>query len=199
VWTEGSLVDSLVTVALRRSVEATRTLAGGGAFAGSWGRLASLADVAAFLNGDVDDSKIAELALGFTWVDVAKGKPAETPHAHRDSNDPREPLPLAYAAIKPIFAPQPAKESDKRKPLKFTPTIAPLLAAGRIGEAVETATRRAQADNFATPFKGMKPVGVDPRRLLASLLFPISEWALQSCQNLAYPAGDKERPNENAA
>lgn len=199
VWTEGGLVDSMVAVALRRSIEATRTGAGGGAFGGSCRRLARLDDVAAFLSGDVDERKIAELARGFVWVDVAKKNSTGAPQGQRPAVSPSEPPPLAYVAIKPIFAPQPAADDAKRRPLKFTPTIAPLLAAGRVADAVETAMRRAQADGFAAPFKGMKPVGVDSRRLLASLLFPIFERARQSCVDRAYPIDDKERPNENAA
>lgn len=199
VWTEGSLVDSMVAVALRRSVEATRTGAGGGAFAGSWRRLSSLADVAAFLNGDVDDGRIADLALGFAWVDVAKDSATRTSQNQSKVISPSEPLPLAYAAIKPIFAPQAATDDGTRKPMKFAPTIAPLLAAGRVGEAIKTAMRRAQADGLPTPFMGLQSIGADPRRLLASLLFPVSEQALQSCQRRAYPADENERPNEDAA
>lgn len=199
VWTEGSLVESMIAVALRRSVEATRTGAGGGAFAGSWPRLASLADVVAFINGDVDDALIADLALGFAWVDAAKDGSASRSQGRNSGSTSSEPLPLAYAAIKPLFTPQSAKDDESRKPMKFAPTIAPLLAAGRIGEAVETAMARARADGLPAPFTGLRPVGVNPRRLLASLLFPISERALQSCQTLAYPADEKERPNEDAA
>ena len=199
VWTEGNLVDSLVAVALRRSVEATRTLAGGGAFSGSWRRLARLDDVTAFLAGDVDDERINDLALGFAWVAPSNDKNVKHARATRSPAASPHPLPLAYAAIKPIFSPTPKKVDTARASLKFAPTIAPLLASGRSDEAVKAAMRRAQADGLPTPFMGSNAVGVDPRRLLASLLFPVSESDLQFCQNRAYPAEDKERANENAA
>jgi len=199
VWAEGRLVDSLVGVALRRSIEATRAGVGGGAFSASWRRLARLDDIAAFLAGHVVDERVNDLALGFAWVAAADKTIVETPLSQQSADAARETLPLAYAALKPIFSSPPKKNDEARLPMKFPPAITPLLAAGRIGEALDVAMRRARADGLPTPFSELRPVGVDARRLLASLLFPISESDLKFCQNRAYPSEDKERPNDNAS
>lgn len=204
VWTEGRLVDSLVAVALRRSVEAVRENAGGGAFAGSRPHYASLEHVAAFLAGKTDDKRINDLALGFAWVSP---KPPESASDvwRRKKGRYEAPLPLAYAAVKPIFAPQPEarargaaeKEAPRaHAPIKFVPSVAPLLAAGRLNDAVDAAMQRARADGLATPFAGLKPAGVDARRFLAALMFPISNHALADCQSRAYPA-DTNEPDNN--
>ena len=204
VWTEGSLVDSLVAMALRRSMEATRLGLGGAVFAGR--PLATLDDVAAFVAGEVDDQRVAELALGFAWIgekgDVSR--PArQGPDRDKDRNAP----PLAYAALKPFFHPPETgagdgevEASDRLEPLKFPPNVAPLLAAERLADACAAAMERARADGLATPFVEAKPKG-DSRRLLAALMFPVSNWAARQCIARAYPSDqdEKERETTDAA
>ncbi|MBI1366039.1 MAG: type I-U CRISPR-associated protein Csx17 [Alphaproteobacteria bacterium] len=196
VWTEGRLVDSMVAIALRRTVEADRQRAGGAMFSGSFGRLARLGDVAAFLAGEVDERRIADLALGFAWI----GPNRRPNHSTADQD---RPPPFAYAALKPFFAPpankpksEALKQRSTRARVEFPSSVVHLLATGRLKDALDTAIRRARADNLPTPFKGAHVAGVDPRRLLAALMFPISEPALIACQDRAFPSDDADNNHD---
>ena len=204
VWTEGALVDSLIALALRRSVLATQTLAGGGAFAGAPARSARLADVAGFLACDLDDALIGDLALGFAWVGAKGDLPPTKPSDKASKKNDAPALPLAYTAIKPIFAAplrntKPGKDPPPvRSTPKFVPTIAPLLAGGGATEAFRAAIRRAQADGLATPFHDAEITGINARRILAALMFPISGAGLTSCLDRAYPEDLDDHQNERA-
>ena len=96
-----------------------------------------LASVLAFLAGDTDDARIAALAQGLAWADApnalnsAQGRPD------------RHPLPLAYALLKPFFAPREHVSVNIRLPVP--PGLVARLRSGDVGSAVTLASRRARA------------------------------------------------------
>ena len=99
VWGAGGLVSNMIAVLERRFVEtAIRGLAGKPLAGATYARLA---DVAAFLSGDFDDRRCAELLAGMIWA-----RPTELPtNKQGDRYAPSSVAPFAYAAIKPIFTP----------------------------------------------------------------------------------------------
>jgi CRISPR-associated protein Csx17 len=143
-----------------------------------------LADVLAFLGGETDDQKLAELLWALTAVSpkapgfrFRKPRPAPGPQ-----------VPTDYAVLKLIFLDSPAIRPGTTAPVPIgnEPQTLTLLRAGRLDEAVEVACRRLQVSGFPTYLAGpvagrVKRIGGFPRdpertrRLLAALLFPLRD------------------------
>jgi CRISPR-associated protein Csx17 len=156
---------------------------------------ADLTSVLAFLAGGTDDARIAALAQGLAWADApnalnsAQGRPD------------RHPLPLAYALLKPFFAPIEHIPMDIRLPVP--PGLVARVRAGDVGAAVTLACHRARASGLPVTFepRAAHVAGLDGPRLLASLLIPIPEGELQRVLRRAYPAlfDDADMPTEDPA
>ena len=188
VWTGRGLVRDTTLVLERRLIEAQRhnftnhekaelPLRG-------W-RAAPLAAIAAFLAGQTDDARIAALAVGLAWCRAG---------GHANPITCEDALPFAYAALKPLFAPEgvgPAEVTDKKRvdPLP----LVRLIRAGRIGDAIKRAQIVAQAAGLPAPFlKRKTAASLDPDRLMAALLFPIAPKAHARLIERAYPDLKKE-------
>ena len=188
VWTGRSLVRDTALVLERRLIEAQRhsftnqekaelPLRG-------W-RAAPLAAVAAFLAGQTDDARIAALAVGLAWCRTGR---------HSNPGTREEALPFAYAALKPLFAPEgvgPAEVNEKKRvdPLP----LVRLIRAGRVGDAIRRAQIVAQGAGLPAPFVRREPAAsLDPDRLTAALLFPIAPKAYERLSERAYPDLQKE-------
>jgi CRISPR-associated protein Csx17 len=94
------------------------------------------------------------------------------------------------------------------------PAILALLRAGRLGEACAIAMRRLRASGLAplpgvirgrglrdgdwTELDGTGRAGLDPRRLAAALLIPVSDSAVNHLFHLA-TRGEDAQPQETAA
>lgn len=200
-WGTGSLVSNMIAVLERRLVEANIHGHSDKPFASS--AYASLADIAAFLSGDFDDSRCAALLAGLIWV-----RPA---YPRIDSTAPIAPLPFAYAVIKPIFTPDEALRRlrilTETARMPVPPELLPQLRAGgslsdgRASDAAaQIALARARGSGITSPFNhfrsGARPgvaecssfgIGVSADRLAAALLIPISDYALGTLVNRAYP------------
>ena len=143
VWGAGPLVPNLIAVLERRLVEAsTRGLEDKPLASATAARLA---DVAAFLSADFDDARCAALLAGLVWA-----RPTRLRWASGQS-DPA-PAPFAYAALKPLFMPDPALRTAGALPatarLPVPPGLIARLRAGgdsRDGRATNTAVRLALA------------------------------------------------------
>lgn len=115
VWGAGDLVSNLIAVLERRLVEASirgledKPLAGATA--------ARLADVAAFLSGDFDDARCAALLAGLVWA-----RPARPGSSGPQTGGVT--IPFAYAALKPVFAPDAALRAAATLPTRTPPTDA---------------------------------------------------------------------------
>ena len=183
VWTGRDLLRDMALVLERRLIEAQRqnfTHQGQVELPlRSW-RTAPLAAVAAFLAGQTDDARIAALTVGLAWCQG--GQPAN-PDSRKDA------LPFAYAALKPLLAPEGVGEEKKRiNPLP----LVRLIRAGRVGDAIQQAQIVAQGAGLPAPFlkntiKCKSTTSLDPNRLMAALLFPIAPKAYDSLIGRVYP------------
>ena len=189
VWTGRSLVRDTALVLERRLIEAQRhsftnhekaelPLRG-------W-RAAPLAAVAAFLAGQTDDARIAALAVGLAWCRA--GRHATNPGTREEA------LPFAYAALKPLFAPEGVGPTEVNEKKRIDPLpLVRLIRAGRVGDAIRHAQIVAQGAGLPAPFVKREPAApLDPDRLTAALLFPIAPGAHARLTERAYPDLQKE-------
>ena len=154
---------------------------------------ARLDDIVAFLNGNVDYQRIADLALPLSFVRY---------YPRRDSGDgpsfaPPFDLPAAYAAMKLTLLPRKldCREFGDAAQIPMVPNMLSLLRAGRVGDAYKVAHRRLIAS-------GLTPLATAPgiadrselgRRLAAALLFPIdARTACSLAQRALRPPKDTE-------
>ena len=201
VWGTGSLVSSMIAVLERRLVEATIRGLSDKPFASA--SRARLADVAAFLSGDFDDSRCAALLAGLIWA-----RPA---HLRMNPTAPAAPVPFAYAALKPILTPDQTlrrlRVLAETARLPVPPELVPRLRSGgsRLdGRATDAAVRvalvRARGSGIPSPFdparSGGRPgiaecsrhgAGVHADRLAAALLIPVGDRTLKLLVDRAYP------------
>ena len=188
VWTGRSLVRDMALVLERRLIEAQRHSFNNHEKAElplrGW-RVAPLAAVAAFLAGQTDDARIAALAVGLAWCRMGR---------HANPGTREDALPFAYAALKPLFAPEgvgPAEVNEKKR-VDPLPLIR-LIRAGRVGDAIRHAQIVAQGAGLPAPFIKREPAAsLDPDRLTAALLFPIAPKAYTRLIERAYPDLQKE-------
>lgn len=193
VWGGGALERNLAAVLERRLLFAAQRNLDGGPFDAR--APADLASVLAFLAGDTDDGRIAALAQGLAWADAPNAL-----NSAQGRSD-RHPLPLAYALLKPFFAPREHVSTDIRLPVP--PGLVARLRAGDVGPAVTLACRRARASDLPLTFepRAAHVAGVNGPRLLASLLIPIRKGELRRVLERAYPAlfDDAKTPKEDPA
>lgn len=207
VWGAGRLVDNLCAVAQRRLLEQTRHGWSEVPFDSSFDDdqnepvAAGSGEIAAFLDGEVQDERIAELLLGLAWVQTG-----------RWSDDlPKRRLPFAYAALKPLFTPRAVFEWLQKQDrltgdipdLPMPPALPSLLTSGRVPEALRLAQERARASGLPTPFlqkraargQGREPNSDFGRRLLAALVIPVRASVVGACLDQAYSPSDEESPH----
>ncbi len=200
VWGTGSLISNMIAVLERRMVEvAIRPLSDkpldGGAFA-------SLTDVAAFIEGNFDDTRCAALLAGLIWAVPVSFKKS---HPYDDAIVGRPPF--AYAVLKTLFSSDDSlrrtKAIDHADRLPLPPGLLAHLRTGgdnRDGRAIDatvrTALLRARASGLVSPFQRAAShgqissrfgAGVRADRLTASLLIPIGERSLKALLRRAWP------------
>ena len=188
VWTGRSLVRDTALVLERRLIEAQRHSFSNREKAElplrGW-RAAPLAAIAAFLAGQTDDARIAALAVGLAWCRAG---------GHANPVTREDALPFAYAALKPLLAPEgvgPAEVNEKKRvdPLP----LVRLIRAGRVDDAIRHAQIIAQGAGLPAPFLKRTPAAsLDPDRFMAALLFPIAPKAHARLIERAYPDLKKE-------
>lgn len=213
VWGTGSLVANLNSVLERRLLETgMRGLPDkplGGALT------ARLADVTAFLRGDFDDARCADLLRGLIWA-----KPAWLRRPPHRPESRQLVAPFAYAALKPLFVPLATLNNALRHakypaPIASLPVPPGLVARLRtrggeqtgktVNDAVRTALARARASGLASPFDGARSIagiatsrfgaGLQANRLAAALLIPISDMALKTLLERAFPQPENSESN----
>lgn len=182
VWGDGGLVRNLLAVLERRLLDRSGREMGVedplGFAAG-----ARLSDVLAFVEGGpaFDDARCEALLAGLVWA-----KPRRLPPGGDGGTDP---MPLAYAALKPLFTPV-----DRLRALRLLREdaalpVPPALLARLLRDDVTGATRQAllrlHASGIASPFldrngdaASRSPCAPDPRRLAAALLIPLDDGGL---------------------
>lgn len=186
VWTNASLSVNLISVLQRRMIDAKKYGCGGLPLASY--SSASADSVAAYIAGDVDDSKIEELLWGMILINHGAslvGEPAlrvtkESPIEARD----RTPIPRVYALLKLLFLSGNVEDGDRQIAIIPELPVIEFLLSGRVGTACTLAARRLKASGLIpmTYGKGRtlfreadwQSGSVDPIRLAAALLFPLS-------------------------
>lgn len=125
---------------------------------------ASPDDVGHFLDGAVDDRLIEDLVFAFVLV---KAPSLPWPERHTA-------VWPVYCLLKQMFLPGRIETPDGDT-VRIAPDLAipSLLSAGRIDEAAGLAERRLRIAGFQ-PIRAAYAGGMDPRRLAASLLIPVS-------------------------
>ena len=141
----------------------------------------SLETITRFLNGETDDGRIEELLWGLILVEQPR---AGCPPA---SSSPSvvAPLQRSFALLKLLLLPSSLKTPEGSVSVKLEPRVLPLLRAGRLDEACMIASRRLRASGLVpmtAKCEGFRnSVGervwgeVDPLRLAAALLLPVSD------------------------
>ena len=207
VWGKRDLISNLIAVLERRLVDASMMGTSEKPLSGA--THAGLEDVVAFLTDGFDDARCADLLAGLVWVCPRRLKKA--------SQGSRAGIPFAYAALKPIFASDRSlrrigvlAEKDR---LPIPSGLLPRLRAagssrdGRAtNEAVRIALARARGSGATSPFDAVRSGGRRPSgevslfgaglradRLAASMLIPISDYALKSLWARAYTESTAEQ------
>lgn len=197
VWGRGGLVRNLIAVLQRRLIEARRhgkqqdddTLL----FPGKGRYNASLGDIAAFIDGDVDDSRIEALLRGLiliNWRYVGKDVLWQLAGNRKPTPD------AAYALLKLCHLPD--KLDDKDVPLQ--PTITRRAVAGDLAAASRLAARRLRGSGFSPAVDVVMCRGERAARIAAALMFPVSMFdAKRLAETVLRPKADDPLPTETAS
>jgi len=213
-WQPGPLARNLAAILERRLLEASNVASPELPLASRYG--VDLDVVAWWLADDSADRRIAELIPGLALVDYSQ--PIQLKQAPKGLED-TPPLPRAYALLKLLFLPHPLVPPSPDRPywrlagpneqgirIKPEMRILALLRAGRIEEACQVAYRRLRASGLV-PLPGpqasrpvrerdwLETAGLDPQRLAAALLIPITPAAVHAAASLVLRP-PKELPPE---
>lgn len=167
VWHEGAITDVLLAMMERRLLLAKT------AGAKSWPEFARVtawpSDIAAFIEGRINDVRFAELLWGLSLIDFSQDLRSED-HPGRPDADAREGTPSAfYAQLKLCFAG--SLPDDKRIPVE--PAIFHLAASGNGERASAQALRRLHGSSIPVLPLCIPLGGEAARRCAAALLFPL--------------------------
>ena len=203
-WSGRDLARNLGDVVVRRLMDSEKNGEPFPPFGSSFP--VSLSEIATFLSGETDDTRLEELIWGLSLIDHPEFKlPAE-----RDAAE----LSRAYALLKltllpgklewfsrpndapglRLNCPRNKDESVSGVAVKPEPAILAKLRAGDVQGACDVAVRRLRASGFS-PIGSIQADGsrrnidwssggVTPERLLAALLFPISPSAVNQLADL---------------
>ena len=177
VWTNRDLASNLSAILERRLLDGNRQ--GCMALPLSFHRGAPLAAISAFIHGETDDERIAELLWGMILIDHHKPYPA----LGRPQVD-APPLPRAFAMLRLLYLPHGIEMQTGEISVKPEARVLGLLRGGRMPEACAIAARRLRASGLNPmphargtsrddEWKGALGA-VSPSRLAAALLIPIS-------------------------
>lgn len=176
VWTAADPLDNMLAVLQRRCLEGRMQNWSYAPLSSAYS--ASLTDIVAFLNGDVEPQRVADLALPLSIVHYRYPINRGIDHAPSD-------LPAAYAVMKMTLLPKSTlfpknfvcREFNAETDIWMEPRMLSMLRAGRVDDAYQVACRRLKAS-------GLQPLSDEPgiansskfgRRLAAALLFPLDE------------------------
>ena len=164
----GDLVRDLLAIIQRRLIEAgsgaSRTLP----IQARVGAAASPRQVAEWLSGAVDDTRIWALARALAAVDWSRFEPRHAPDRRRQPGPAIDPV---WAAARLCHLPGPLPDARR---IPVDPAIVRLLGAGESARALAFVRHRLVGAGLVLPFT---VAAVDPRlsrRLAASLAFPVT-------------------------
>jgi len=167
VWGEGALPEKLFRVFQRRCLEWERektadSTAKALPLAGKIGL--PLADIGAFLAGEVDETRLSELVVGLSLLDWNKVSYREL----KASADVPF-ITAAYALLKLVHLPGPLEDVH----VPFDAAVAQRAWSGDLVNAVRLAARRLKGSGFTPMVEVTSGNASLSRRIAASLIFPI--------------------------
>ncbi|TKB74309.1 MAG: type I-U CRISPR-associated protein Csx17 [Nitrospira sp.] len=205
VWNAVNLATNLANVLQRRVMDGQRTGCERLPLASRFA--VPLDTVAAFLDGELDDQRIADLIWGLMLIDDRGPQSTDC----QETND--LPLPRIYALLKLLFLPRAlvadhvngalmwrlARNGEEGMTIRPEPRILPRLRAGRVGEACRIAVQRLRVSGLPT-MPGALPDGSmrdhtwseytgdarRTRRLAAALLIPINSTSVNRLVHLVH-------------
>ena len=160
-WSEAPLPDVLNDIFVRRLIRAEK--AGTGGLPETARCYASVADIAAFIDGETDDKLLADLLWGLSLIDWSAdidALPAPAPCAP----------PALYALLKLCYLPK----HPSVEPIPLLPAIHHRAAAGDGAAASQLAARRLRASGFPPALREIALRGEVVQRTAAALLFPLA-------------------------
>lgn len=201
VWNAADLPTNLVAVLARRIMDGDREGCENLPLASP--ASAPLSAIAEFIAGDMDDRWIEDLLWGLVLVNPSRHQPnrddnAEVPAAYALLKLLSLPQPLVVergpdGRVSRARLRQQDEPKERGIRIRPEPRIMHLLRAGRLGEACAVAMRRLRATGLAPMPRArtgrtrdgdwqeldrMGTAGIDPIRLAAALLIPISDRAV---------------------
>lgn len=182
VWGAGDLVENLSNILHRRSIDAR---SGGQPFPQLNSKsFASLDAIGAFLDFQTDDERLEDYLFALNLIDWHKVNPSEPMKKANSAN-----LPRIYALLKLMFLPDGKlkRENAPEIEIKHEPSIVPLLRAGRISDALETAERRLKSSGVVPLTNDFYYPESEGARLAAALLIPIDQTAINELARLVLP------------
>ena len=163
VWSEGELPRALNAIMHRRILAATRE---GSSLRPLCRRTASLMDVASFIDGQVDDSRLSDLVWALSLLDWTQDIPRATP-SQREGYAPD----ASYALLKLCFVGSPVRDVS----VPVNAEIHRRAAGGDGLRATESAIRRLRGSGLVPAVRAGIPMSRQAaERTAASLLFPLS-------------------------
>jgi len=191
-WHGNSLAARLAEVLARRMMDAERLGSGNNPVFGVL-RL-NPRDIAAFIEGEVNEQLLEDLLFGFTWVNWRHQAAAEVlAKINRRWSQPvsQRIVPRAWALLKLLFLPGPLRINGADVRLRAESSVVPLLCADRIGDACETAARRLYTAGLMPP-RTRFPDAADGHRIAAALIFPVRSSTELMALVIAPPARNQE-------
>ncbi|MGI6792292.1 type I-G CRISPR-associated protein Cas8g1/Csx17 [Aminivibrio sp.] len=164
-WSGISLEERLCRLVMRRQMDAGRLRVP--AFPAEGHLRLNPEQVVPFLEKRTDDALLEELLWGFLWIDWRKSSHGMFPKGAACSGETPV-IPRIWALMKLCHAPE--RIGDRELPLE--PRIAQNLFAGRMEEAERIAVMRLRGSGYI-PHPVVFSEACEPRRILASLLFPV--------------------------
>jgi len=191
VWNAADLSVNLFAILSRRVMDAARAGADSRPFA-SFHRV-SLDTVEAFLAGELDEERVADLVWGLVLCDTAE---AEGLHPRAGGSAELPPIPRAFALLKLVFLDLPAERSpghpippelfEKLRGLRLDSVILALLRTVAVPEACRLAAQRLRIVGLQPRPRARSGGGTrdeewidtacdsaTSRRVAAALLFPV--------------------------
>jgi len=180
VWNEGPIVNVLCAIMKRRMLLAKSS------GEPSWPEFSSVtawpADIAAFIEGRIDEARLAELLWGLCLVDFSGKSAGEIMAKSATGGGDEETPPAFYAQLKLCFSRLPG---DKRVPIE--PVIFNLAASGDGARASTQALRRLHGSSIPVTHIQIPLSGDAARRSAAALLFPLGQWQLAAVGEAVAP------------
>ena len=175
-WTDGSLVNNLCAVLLRRLLHTEQEgnsdngQTKGNRLGTRSSRTASMGDIGRFIDGTVDEAKFTGMLRGLALLTIPK-RDNSSKSVHDNATFDDNAIPGAdYALLKLCYMPYPVRDTT----VPVEPTIARLAISGDMARATRLAARRLRGSGLASAVMEVEGSPERAKRIAASLLFPVS-------------------------